>query len=329
MWLSGWQYRKKITIQGSSGAGINYQVFLKVGESSGSTGANFHLEGHSANFPSGKNQSGDIRFTASDGVTLLSFWVENVVGTAPNRVAYIWVKVADNLDTSKDVYIYYGNPNSTNASNGDNTFLFFDDFPGTTIDTTKWNIVYSEGWSVSGSDLIGTSSSGRITTNSTFSGTVAVETKTYCAYLNQNGYHILGFYINSSSCFGFLHHLENNRDYYINNGSWTSFGSTSPTNTNLLTKIIVKDNNLVDLMVLNYDNLSVIKSQSNISHTLGSKPISLGRRYDEAFLGQTYNNHWDWIIVRKYISPEPSFYSSGAEEVSINTAVIRRRLLIR
>jgi hypothetical protein len=40
-WLTGWQYRKKITIQGSSGAGTNYQILLKVGESSGATGYGF------------------------------------------------------------------------------------------------------------------------------------------------------------------------------------------------------------------------------------------------------------------------------------------------
>ncbi|MCD6143602.1 BNR-4 repeat-containing protein, partial [Thermococcus sp.] len=75
-----WQYRKKLTINGSSGAGTNYQVLLKVGESSGASGCDFHVEGHSANFPSDTNQSGDLRFTDNDGITLLSFWVEKVEG---------------------------------------------------------------------------------------------------------------------------------------------------------------------------------------------------------------------------------------------------------
>jgi len=44
-WLSGWNYRKKITIAGSAGAGTNYQVLLKVGESSGASGADFNLNG--------------------------------------------------------------------------------------------------------------------------------------------------------------------------------------------------------------------------------------------------------------------------------------------
>ena len=40
-WLSGYQYRKKVTISGSSGAGENYQVKLSIGSSSG---GDFHLE---------------------------------------------------------------------------------------------------------------------------------------------------------------------------------------------------------------------------------------------------------------------------------------------
>jgi len=138
-WLSGWQYRKKITIQGSSGAETDYQVLLRVGESSGSSNMDFHLEGHSLIFPSGKNDSGDIRFTADDGTTLLSFWVQKVEGTSPNRTAYIWVKVSTNLDTDQKIYCYYGNSSAANVSNGENTFMFFDDFDGTALDTTKWD----------------------------------------------------------------------------------------------------------------------------------------------------------------------------------------------
>jgi len=122
-WLADWGYRKKITINGSSGAGTNYQVLLKVGESSGASGCDFHVEGHSANFPSDKNQSGDLRFTDNDGITLLSFWVEKVEGTSPNRVAHCWVKVTDNLDSSVDIYCYYGNSEAGNVSDVSNTFI--------------------------------------------------------------------------------------------------------------------------------------------------------------------------------------------------------------
>jgi Uncharacterized conserved protein len=97
-----------------------------VGESSGSTGADFHLGGHSK-FPTAKNDGGDIRFTDNDGTTLLPFWVEEVSGSSPNRVAKVWVKVKDDLGSNVDIYCYYGNSSATNYSNGANTFIFFDD----------------------------------------------------------------------------------------------------------------------------------------------------------------------------------------------------------
>ena len=89
-WLSGWKYRKKITIQGASGAGTDYQVLLKIGESSGASDFDFHLEGLSENFPSAINDGGDLRFTASDGETLLSFYVENVISWG---ATYNWIKL--------------------------------------------------------------------------------------------------------------------------------------------------------------------------------------------------------------------------------------------
>jgi len=151
-WISGWNYRKKITISGSPGAGTNYQVLLKVGESAGATGAHFHVEGHSALFPSGQNDSGDLRFTDNDGITLLPFWVETVTGTSPNRVAYCWVKVAKDLSINRNIYCYYGNPNAENVSDITNIFIriidgaqplkgswHFDEGSGTTAYDTSGN----------------------------------------------------------------------------------------------------------------------------------------------------------------------------------------------
>jgi Domain of unknown function (DUF2341). len=37
--------------------------------------------------------------------------------------------------------MYYGNPNAQSASDGDATFLFFDDFLGTSLDLDKWVVV--------------------------------------------------------------------------------------------------------------------------------------------------------------------------------------------
>jgi hypothetical protein len=75
---------------------------------------------------------GDIRFTDSDGSTLLNYWQE-----ADGR---FWVKVPSiPASSTKTIYVYYGNPSATSLSNGDATFEFFDDFIGSSINTTKWD----------------------------------------------------------------------------------------------------------------------------------------------------------------------------------------------
>ncbi len=134
-WLSGYQYRKLITISGSAGAGTGYQVLLRVGESANAD-ADFHLEGHALNFPN------DIRFTAADGVTELAHWLEKVEGVAPDRTAYFWVKVEDSLDSDVFIYCYYGQEGGVSGSDGFSTFLFFDDFNNQDLTTpVNWSVV--------------------------------------------------------------------------------------------------------------------------------------------------------------------------------------------
>jgi PKD repeat protein len=76
----------------------------------------------------------DIRFTTSDGDTLISYWIESVI---TGNYADIWIKVPSITTTT--IYIYYGNTSAISASYGDDTFEFFDDFNGVTLNTSKWN----------------------------------------------------------------------------------------------------------------------------------------------------------------------------------------------
>lgn len=136
-WLTGWSYRKKIDLTGQSGAGTNYQIKLLIGETSGASGEQFDLEGNSLDFPT-STDSGDLRFTSSDGNTELDFWIESVSGSTPNRLITVWVEVAANLDSNQSIYCYYGNASASNVSNGKNTFIQFDDFNDNTLDTSMW-----------------------------------------------------------------------------------------------------------------------------------------------------------------------------------------------
>ncbi|MEM5829117.1 MAG: DUF2341 domain-containing protein, partial [Candidatus Aenigmatarchaeota archaeon] len=62
---------------------------------------------------------GDIRFTDSDGTTLLNYWQE-----ADGK---FWIKVPlIPANSMKTIYLYYGNPSASSMSNGSMTFLAFD-----------------------------------------------------------------------------------------------------------------------------------------------------------------------------------------------------------
>jgi hypothetical protein len=120
--LAGWSYRKSITLSRASGAVSNYQMKLLVGESSGATGEDVDCGGNCA------TDFDDIRFTKSDGTTLLDYWIESISGATPNQLATIWVEF-DSIGTSATTfYMYYGHADAAAYSNGANTFILFEDF---------------------------------------------------------------------------------------------------------------------------------------------------------------------------------------------------------
>ena len=123
-WLEGWKYRRRIVITELSGNTLtDFQVKIVL------TPDNF-------DYSKVKSNGEDIRFTDDDGTTLLSYWIEqwNPVGES-----IIWVKVPSiPASSSTSIYIYYGNPTANSKSNGDETFEFFDDFIGDSLDESKW-----------------------------------------------------------------------------------------------------------------------------------------------------------------------------------------------
>lgn len=73
-----------------------------------------------------------IRFLENKTTGELPYWVENY--TADNMT--VWVRRLENADNT--IYVYYSNPGAASVSDGDATFVFFDDFLGTALDGTKW-----------------------------------------------------------------------------------------------------------------------------------------------------------------------------------------------
>lgn len=127
---AAWKYRQPVTISnsGNTSALSNYQVRLKIG--SGNSDFWAHIESDGAS----------IRFTDSDKNTLLDFWLHDF--DYSGKSAEIWIEVPTiEASSNKTIYFYYGNSSASSLSNGENTFLFFDDFDDNSINSTKWTEV--------------------------------------------------------------------------------------------------------------------------------------------------------------------------------------------
>lgn len=108
---TSWTKRKPVTIAGSSaGLQTNYQVRVTV-----------------AYDPSMRSDFADIRFTGSDGTTLLPLWLETKTDSA---TADFWVKVPGipAAPGTVNIYMYYGNSDAESISDGAGTFVSGTDF---------------------------------------------------------------------------------------------------------------------------------------------------------------------------------------------------------
>ncbi len=123
-WLCPWENRIPVEVSETSGNALtDHQVRIDL----------TYQTGMQADFA-------DIRFTTNDGTTLLNYWVEDFVASTS---AIVWVKMPTlPANGNSQIYLYYSNTTANSASNGVNTFVFFDDFE------------YWSGWNNYGSGVV-------------------------------------------------------------------------------------------------------------------------------------------------------------------------------
>ncbi|RJR22585.1 MAG: DUF2341 domain-containing protein, partial [Nitrospiraceae bacterium] len=93
----------------------------------------------------------DIRMSDSDGSSLIDFWLDSGCNSTSTR---LWVEVPSIPNGNKTIYYYYDSPGAASVSSGENTFEFFDDFRGTTINPAKWIEIDPNGSIAQNDDLI-------------------------------------------------------------------------------------------------------------------------------------------------------------------------------
>lgn len=107
-WLgSGWLYRKQLSLQNSTGQALTNFPLAVV------------LNSTNFDFTKAKTDGSDIRFTDSNGSTLLSYEIEHWDNVA--QIATLWVKVPQidviGFPFADYIYIYYGNSGASDAQN--------------------------------------------------------------------------------------------------------------------------------------------------------------------------------------------------------------------
>ena len=304
-----WEYKKNIIIKENSGETLtDYQIVVEL---------------NTLNFPTeAKSDGSDIRFTDENGIEL-NYWIEewNYPSTAK-----IWVNV-QNIPANGDIKLlmYYGNPSAVSASNGEATFLFFDDFEGTSLDLVKWHqgafgnggldiLSYSDSVLMfRGSGCGGGSSDWRYAkSNAKWNGdeiALSAKTKRY------NGISYVGFgYDSSISDITYLFvgfnpiSGENKLDTFL--GAFNpDIGLYKP--NQFFYDMAPETWYIVDLM----KNENTLKGR--ISDSAGNELNTIERtdidRNGDVFLSLsgvynciTVRYYYDWVFVRNYVTDEPT-----------------------
>lgn len=109
-WLTGWDHRRQLTINGGlvSGGLTDFPVLVK-------------LDSSFFDFNKAKSNGEDVRFTSSDGTSQLKYEIER--WNKPAGKAEIWVKLPSISSGSDTVfYVYYGNIGASDAQDPTNVW---------------------------------------------------------------------------------------------------------------------------------------------------------------------------------------------------------------
>jgi len=297
-WLTGWNYRRPITITNTLAQTLtDYQVRIELDPT------------YAEIFENANPDGSDIRFTLSDGVTKIPYWIQK--WDSVNKEAIIWVKVSIPANGETTIYMYYGNPTAASESNGDAVFELFEDFED---GAPTWTINNGFGsgnglWHIT--NAIGASYIG----NSLYFGDDITLTYDNTGSTREGVVDAPQFILNSGYGYELLFYskweIESPSDYSIID-FWRIFS-----NYDILTveingvSVWEKDSNTNPT-----SNGQWLLQQINITEYAG-QPVLIRFHFDTR--DGKYNDHFGWaidnVIIRKIVSPEPSLTIGSKESI--------------
>ena len=292
-WLSGWSKRKEITLTGgSSGAQTDFQLSLSVTYDSDML-----------------SDFDDLRFTQSDGTTLIDAWCEVKVD---DTSATVWVEFPSTPASTVEqtYYMYYGKSAAVDYWDGAETFIGFDNIADG--DTTN-------------GPLVTTPSTNLASTNYARSGGYSAkyihESSTYAdkaiwpAALSLDD-HLVSFWIyfvattgrrhtflvrDTSSNIGMMIKFESGNAYRYSSGAYVDTGLNFTTGWNQIEFIpgaTVTPMRMNGGSWVNVNNYASIANFKLTGHVSGSDGVA---------------DYFDEYLARKY-AVSPATYAFGSEE---------------
>lgn len=295
--LSDWSYFKDLCITEHSGSNLyEYQVPIT-------------LDSTNFNFSKAKADGADIHFTNMNG-NFLYHWIES--WDAATEHAVIWVKIPELPGgTTTTIRMFFGNPDATDTSDGDNVFDLFDGFEGTLLNSSKW----IEAGSVSLMDSLVSvvNQDSEITSKTTFGTGYAIRASGMLNDQSTDG---------GQSCIGFNNDIQDDDAVLIYSAYQSSEGSSVIRGFTELSGDYMSID--LDAMEGPYDhtwdilriNSSLVKFRIDNGDLFyktdliptGDYPVNLYTRNNPDYL------EYDWVVVRKVVDLEPMVSMTPANQ---------------
>ncbi len=298
----------------------------------------------------------DIRFIDNNG-NELNYWIEPQSINTTHTI--VWIKMDLAPYEHKQIYMLYGNPQAESESNGEDTFLFFDNFSEGEINDNKWDSNFDIGdfgnW-----DLFKNDSYPNNKLNYTYLRL------NYSAYNGGNA----EIYINTTEKWNsntamkirakFHRRYEEWLGYYqpefdkciISNYHWGGRllrFDVSKIDDNHINYIVLPENlydvwNTYEIQRNGINNVNLIINDSQQQQYVinnpndiypGDLPVSINvRSYDNTLpdigIPDDEKNGYidvDWVFVRPYVQPEPTIQNNTYEVVfTVNGKIFRKQM---
>jgi hypothetical protein len=256
-----------------------------------------------------------IRFLENAGSGLLPYWVESYTANSMT----VWVKrsIANDGD-DHTIYVYYNNPNAGSASDGNATFMFFDDFSG---DLSKWSTPPSGVVIENGALKIPAGADSAYYLNTLYSLTsfnpqgTAIEMRTKISGATVDDEWYVGYRGDSSNCYKSVHAYSTTRTFDIGIEAHLSgieyrevYGYNDVYAQNAWWRFSFRKDTGTTLTLVDVDTPSrYLTWTKDVLDDLTNTRVGLSR------WGNYGNFYIDFVFVRKYTVPEPTV-SVGNEE---------------